>query len=156
MYAFVFALALHTIAATVWVGGMFFAHMALRPAIADLAPALRLDIIRRVLGRFFDLVWLAIVTLLATGYGVLLLGYRGGISGGGPHIDVMQIIGLTMMALFAYMFFAPWQSFQRELAEGQIEAAARHQARIRRIVGINLILGLITAAVGATGTLWAY
>jgi uncharacterized membrane protein len=156
MFAFAFALALHTIAAIIWVGGMFFAHMALRPALAEMSPAERLGLWRRVLPRFFTWVWVAIVTLLVTGYGVLLFGYRGGLGGGGLHIDVMQTTGSVMMLLFTYLFFAPWQTFKRAIAAGDLAKAAEQQGRIRMIVTINLALGLFTAAFGATGMLWAY
>ena len=156
MFAFALALALHTVAAIVWVGGMFFAHMALRPSLAEMSPSERLGLWRQVLPRFFFWVWIAIITLLVTGYGVLLFGYRGGLDGGGLHIDVMQSTGSVMMVLFSYLFFAPWQAFKRRFAEGDLAKAAQQLGRIRVIVTINLVLGLFTAAFAATGMLWAY
>jgi uncharacterized membrane protein len=156
MLSFTLALALHTLAALVWVGGMFFAHMVLRPAVAELPPAERLALWARVFPRFFRWVWLSVAVLLATGYGVLLLGYRGGVTGGGPHIDIMQVTGLTMAALYVYLYFGPWRAFRHAMAAADLPAAAAAQAGIRRIVTINLVLGLFTTAVGATGGLWAY
>ena len=67
------ALILHTIAAVVWVGGMFFALLALRPATAPLEPSPRLELWSRVLGRFFAWVIAAIVLLLACGYGMIFV-----------------------------------------------------------------------------------
>ena len=58
------ALIVHTLAAVVWVGGMFFAHQALRPAAAALDPPLRLPLWSRVFDRFFAWVIAAIVLLL--------------------------------------------------------------------------------------------
>jgi uncharacterized membrane protein len=156
MLAYALALALHTVAAVVWVGGMFFAHMALRPAMAAMQPADRLGLWLRVLPRFFAWVWAAVLVLLATGYGVLFLGYRGGLDGAGLHVDVMQVTGLVMMVLFTYLFFAPWQAFKRAMKAGELAEAAENLARIRLIVTINLTLGLFTAAIGATGALWSY
>ncbi|MEW5726677.1 MAG: CopD family protein [Pseudomonadota bacterium] len=153
---FAVAIGLHTLAAVIWVGGMFFAHMALRPSVTEMAPADRLGLWRRVLPRFFLWVWLSILVLLVTGYGVLLTGYRGGIGGGALHVDVMQATGLLMMALFTYMFFGPFKSFKRALAAGEIPDAAASQARIRQIVTINLGLGLFTVFVGAAGTFVGY
>ena len=49
------ALILHAWAAVVWVGGMFFALLALRPATAPLEPGPRLDLWSRVLGAVFRL-----------------------------------------------------------------------------------------------------
>lgn len=156
MLAFALALAIHTLAAVIWVGGMFFAHVILRPAALDLAPPERLGLWRRVLPRFFAWVWASIAALLATGYGVLLLGYRGGITGGGLHIDLMQVVGLVMMANFTYLFLGPFRAFRHHVDAARFPQAADALARVRIIVTINLVLGLFTTAIGATGTLWAY
>jgi len=156
MTGFILALAVHLIAATIWVGGMFFAHVVLRPSVMDMAPPDRLALWRKVLPRFFAWVWASIAAILATGYGVLLLGYRGGLGGGGLHIDIMQVTGLIMTANFVFLYFGPFGSFKRLLEEGDIKGAAAAQNRIRQIVVVNLILGLLTMAVGGTGTLWAY
>ncbi len=156
MLPYALALALHTVAAVIWVGGMFFAHMALRPAMAAMEPAERLGLWLRLLPRFFAWVWAAVFALLATGYAMLFLGYLGGLGGAGLYVDVMQVTGLVMMVLFVYLFFAPWQAFKRAMKAGDLAEAAENQARIRRIVAINLILGLFTAAIGSTGAAGAY
>lgn len=146
-------LGLHTMAAVIWVGGMFFAHTALRPALAASDPALRLEVWRRVLPRFFAWVWLSILTLLVTGYGVIVYGY-GGFAGLAPHINIMQGIGLLMMLLYAALYFRPYAAFRRALDTGNNMAATAALGRIRQIISINLPLGLITSAVGATGGFW--
>lgn len=156
MLPYSLALALHTVAAVIWVGGMFFAHMALRPALAAMEPAERLGLWLRLLPRFFAWVWAAVLALLATGYGMLFLGYLGGLGGGGMTVDVMQVTGLVMMVLFVYLFFAPWQAFKRAMKAGDLAEAAENQARIRRIVTVNLVLGLVTTAIGASGAAGAY
>lgn len=149
------ALAFHTVAAVIWVGGMFFAHMALRPALLEMAPAERLALWGRILPRFFGWVWASILALLATGYGVIFWGYEG-FHALGTHIHIMQATGLLMMALYLFLYLAPYQSFRRALAQGDLADAAAQQAKIRQIIGINLPLGLFTAAIGATGAFWAY
>jgi uncharacterized membrane protein len=40
------------------------------------------------------------------------------------------------------------------VAAGETEAAGSQLATIRLMVGINLVLGLITVAVGASGRYW--
>jgi uncharacterized membrane protein len=156
MIAFVVALAIHLVASVIWVGGMFFAHVVLRPSVMEMSPPERLALWRRVFPRFFAWVWASIAALLVSGYGVLFLGYRGGIGGGGLHIDLMQVTGLIMIANFVFLYFGPFGSFKRLLEAGDIPAAAVAQGRIRQIVVVNLVLGLFTIAVGGTGTLWAY
>lgn len=156
MLFYTLALALHALATLTWVGGMIFAHLILRPAIADMALPLRLALWRRVLPRFFAFVWVSIAALLVSGYGVLFLGYRGGFTGGAAHIDIMQITGLIMIANFIYLYFGPFQAFKRRVDTEENAKAAGSLGRIRLVVAINLVLGLATTAIGATGTLWAY
>ncbi|MGE5504413.1 MAG: hypothetical protein ACM31L_08310 [Actinomycetota bacterium] len=155
-YLYGIGIALHTIAAVVWVGGMFFAHVVLRPALMDATPAVRLGLWRRVFPLFFSRVWLSILTLLVTGYGVLLTGYRGGVSGGALHVDTMQVTGLTMMALYLYLWFVPYRAFKGAMEIDDLPAAAAAQGRIRQVVTINLILGLFTVFIGAAGTFIGY
>jgi uncharacterized membrane protein len=146
-------LIVHALAAVIWVGGMFFAYMVLRQALGPIDPSARLDLWRRVLGRFFPWVWASIVALLASGYGMIFFGL-GGFAGAGVHVHVMQATGLLMMALFLHLYFAPWRRLQRALAHKDHETAARQLNQIRRIVAINLALGLITVAIGASGRYW--
>jgi uncharacterized membrane protein len=146
-------LLVHALAAVIWVGGMFFAYTVLRPATGALDPHARLDLWGQVLGRFFPWVWASIVALLASGYGMIFLGL-GGFAGAGVHVHVMQASGLLMMALFLHLYFAPWRRLRRALAAGDDQAAAVQLDQIRRIVAINLVLGLITVAIGASGRYW--
>ncbi|MFP6688130.1 MAG: hypothetical protein VCD31_02255 [Alphaproteobacteria bacterium] len=74
------ASALHIIAAVVWVGGMFFAVLVLRPSAGALEPADRLALWGRVFARFFPWVWASIVLLLASGYWMIFAG-KGGFAG---------------------------------------------------------------------------
>jgi uncharacterized membrane protein len=146
-------IAVHVLAAIVWVGGMFFAYVVLRPAAGELEPMVRLALWRGVLGRFFPWVWASVLGLLLSGYGMLLLGL-GGFAGAGLHVHLMQALGLVMMALFGHLYFVPWRRLQRALDQGEGAAAAGPLDQIRRIVAINLALGLITAAIGASGRFW--
>ncbi len=62
------AIVLHVLSSVLWVGGMFFAYMALRPvAAATLEPPQRLTLWAGVFGRFFPWVWTSIVVLLVNG-----------------------------------------------------------------------------------------
>src|SRR5215467_1281421 len=109
------AVILHAFSAVVWVGGMFFAHQALRPAAVVLEPGPRLLLWSRVLGRFFAWVIAAIVLLLLSGY-ILVLGVLGGFSRVGLHVNLMQGIGILMMLLFFHLYFAPWRRFRLAVA----------------------------------------
>src|ERR1700722_3418572 len=143
----VVALAFHILAAVIWVGGMFFAYMVLPPGAGPLDPATRLPLWHRVFGRFFPMVWAAIVALLVSGYAMVFLGF-GGFAHVGPHVHIMQATGILMMLIFFHLYFAPWKRFRRAIAAGDLPAAGRNLETIRVIVATNLVLGLITALIG--------
>ncbi len=147
---FALALALHVIAAALWVGGMFLLHFSLRPNLGALEPPQRLTLMRGTLGRFFPVVWMDIAVLLATGYFLIFAAY-GGFAGAGMHIHLMNGLGLVMMALFAHLFFAPWKRMRRAVEAGDWPTAGTNLGQIRLIVTINLALGLIVLAVASGG-----
>jgi uncharacterized membrane protein len=144
----------HILAAVIWVGGMFFAHVMLRPSVAPLEPAQRLALWRRVFSRFFPAVWLTIIALLGSGYGMVLFG-MGGFANARLHVHIMQAIGIVMMLAFGHLYFAPWRRFRRLLDAGDVAGAAAQLTQIRAIVTINLALGLIVVVIGATGRYWS-
>lgn len=139
------AVTLHLLGTIVWVGGMFFAHMALRPAATELLePPLRLPFLKRTLDRFFVWVWIAIALILVTGYWVFLGIHQGQM---GLYVDLMQWIGLLMMGLFSFIYFFPYKRMGKALDKGDIPLAGAQMAVIRRIIGINLILGMATSVI---------
>jgi uncharacterized membrane protein len=146
-------IALHVLAAFVWVGGMFFAYQVLRPSAGPLETPMRLALWRRVFGRFFPWVWASVVLLLATGVVMIFVEF-GDFARASVYVSIMMSVGIVMMLLFAHLYFAPWRRFQRALDGGDAPAAGRNLDQIRRIVAINLVLGLATAAVGASGRYW--
>jgi uncharacterized membrane protein len=147
------ALIVHILAALVWVGGMFFAHQVLRPAAAALDPGLRLPLWSRVFDRFFAWVIAAIVLLLASGY-ALVFGLYGGFRALPFYVNLMQAIGIVMMLLFFHLYFAPWRRFRGAVARQDWAESGRQLGRIRTIVTVNLVLGLIVVAIGGSGRYW--
>jgi uncharacterized membrane protein len=142
------ALTLHLLGTIVWVGGMFFAHMALRPAAQELLePPQRLPLLKRVLDRFFQWVWAAILLILTSGYWIFFATHGGKTL---LYVHIMSGIGLVMTGLFAFLYFGPYRKMGRALAAGDLPAAGAAMALIRRIIGINLVLGLIEAVLGAS------
>jgi len=155
MVLFTLALMLHTFGVIVWVGGLFFVAAVLMPAVQTWADTERFAVLARVVPLYFRWVWLAIVAIVATGYGVLLLGYRGGVGGGGFYVDAMQMLGIAMVLGFAYVDWVPWRAFLRARAAGDmVRATAKlHSARSGLLALMSA--GFITAAIGATGSFWA-
>lgn len=143
----------HILAAVVWVGGMFFAVLALRPATATLGVEPRLALWSRTLGRFFAWVIAAIVLLLASGF-ALILRVFGGFARIGLYIQLMMGLGIVMMLLFFHVYFAPWRRFRAAVARGDWAEGGRQLNQIRLLVTVNLVLGLITVAIGGSGRYW--
>ena len=143
-------LAFHILAAVIWVGGMFFAHMVLRPSAGPLDTPTRLALWGRVLGRFFTWVWLSIAALLVSGFAMVMIGF-GGFASLGHYINVMMAVGIVMMLLFAHVYFGPWKRFRRAVAGADWTEAERNIKQIRILVTVNLVLGLLTVVVGASG-----
>ena len=143
-YYFPIAISLHVIFAVVWVGGMFFAYMALRPVAAKLLePPVRLTLWSKTLMRFFIWVWLAIIIMPATGYWMIFAGFNG-FAGVAWYVHVMQALGIVMILLFLHVFFAPYMRLRRALKEDNYQVAGENLNQIRKFVGINLLLGLLT------------
>lgn len=145
------ALTLHLLAAVIWVGGMFFAWMVLRPVAAvSFEPPQRLTLWRDVFTRFFPWVWAAVVILPVTGLWLALRVY-GGLGGSPPYVHVMLTIGLVMILIYLHLYFAPWRRLRAAVAAGDWAAGGKALATIRRLVGINLILGLVLLSTVSAG-----
>ena len=145
------ALFLHILAAVIWVGGMFFAHVVLRPvAAAQLEPPVRLTLWVGVFKRFFPLVFAAIAVLLVTGYW-MVLSFYGGFAAVGLHVHIMVWTGYVMMLIFLHLFFAPFKRLQRAVAAEDWAAGGKSLAQIRIMVGVNLLIGLAIIAIASGG-----
>lgn len=142
-------IALHALAAVIWVGGLFFLVGILRPAAASVPLGERLPLLSIAIGRFFLWVWIAIFTLLITGYAMtFMLGRMGGVP---AYIYVMQAVGWAMILLQGHIFFAPWRRVRAALNAGALADAGRAMTQLRLFASINLVLGLIVVAVAAGG-----
>jgi uncharacterized membrane protein len=142
--------ALHVISVVIWVGGMFFAYMFLRPAAAsELEAPARLNLWRKVFGRFFPWVWASVVLVPVTGVGLTVP--FGGFSGSGLYIHAMTGLGVIMIFIFLHVFFAPFKRIKRCLDEGDIDGAAKQLNQIRMLVGLNTLIGIVTIFIATAG-----
>jgi uncharacterized membrane protein len=132
--------AVHVLCAVVWVGGMFFAYVVLRPSLSTLEPLQRIAIHTQVFRRFFLVVWHAMPLILITGFAVLF-GFYGGPAYVGWNIHLMMLLGLIMSAVFLFIVFGPYARFRRTTDRNRAAAA---MDTIRKLIGVNLVLGIIT------------
>lgn len=146
-----FAISLHLLAAVVWIGGMFFAYMCLRPsAAAILEPPARLRLWSATFARFFPWVWIAIIILPASGYWIVFK-VMNGLGSAGLHIQLMNALGIAMILLYLYVYFLPYRQLKEAIITEQWPQGAQALAQIRRIVGTNLVLGLIVTVIASAG-----
>lgn len=145
------AIALHLIAAVIWVGGMFFAYMALRPVAAQLLePPVRLLLWSHTFARFFVWVWVSIAVLPITGYWMVIQIW-GGFEGTDLSIKLMHILGWIMIFIYLFVFFKPYRQLKQRIANQDYKAAGNSLALIRRIIAVNLSLGLIVVVIAGGG-----
>ncbi|GAA4336261.1 CopD family protein [Variovorax defluvii] len=143
-------LLLHLLAAAFWVGGMAVMHFAVRPsAVAVLEPPLRLPLMAQALSRFLAGVAVAIAVLLASGFGMVWL--AGGFARVHWSVHAMLGIGLMMMALYLHIRFAPHPRLQRAVAAREWPVAAAQLNTIRKLVELNLVLGVVVFALAIVG-----
>lgn len=145
------AIALHLLSAVVWVGGMFFAYVVLRPTAGKLLESSqRLPLWSETFRRFFVWVWVAIVLLVTTG-NWMIFGFYGGMTKAGLHIHIMNGIAWIMIVLFIYLNLVPIKGLRNSVEDRDWPSGAEHLARIRRIVAINLSLGLTIVVIASAG-----
>ena len=147
----VLTLVLHVLSVVIWVGGMFFAYVCLRPiAASQLEPPLRLQLWVGVFGKFFPFVWIAVILLPLTGYMMISSLYDG--MGNAPlYVHLMNGTGSLMIFIYLHVFFAPYQRLKRAVAAQDWPTGAKALAQIRVLVGVNTALGLLTALIASGG-----
>ena len=141
------ALFLHVISDVIWVGGMFVAYMAVRPAAGEvLDPPQRLRLWTGIFRRFFPWVWAAVVVILATGFWMM-----GEMARVPIYIMVMTAIGIVMSAIFMHVYFSPFARLKASVAAEDWKAGGAALNQIRILVGTNLLLGIVNIAVATLG-----
>src|SRR5690606_41416349 len=94
---------LHILGFTIWIGGMFFAYMALRPVVADqLEGPPRLSLWAGVFGKFFPWVWLSIALVPGSGLHMMAL-----IGKPPVYVAATFVLGAVLTMIFADLFLPP-------------------------------------------------
>ena len=143
---------LHVLSLIVWIGGMFFAHFFLRPAVQALEPPQRLRLMHDVLQRFLSAVTVAVVAVLGSGLWMIGRVAKQTVQSGGAFAmpldwTLMATLGLVMVAIFGHIRFALFKRLQRAVAASDWPAGGLAMASIRRWVGVNLVLGVVTVVI---------
>ncbi|WP_434605404.1 CopD family protein [Pseudomonas sp. R1-7] len=149
MTPFALVYTLHLLAALIWVGGMFFAWMVLRPAaITALEGPARLKLWVEVFQRFFVWVWVAVVLLPISGVGLIHMRFAG-FETAPRYVQVMMGLYIVMTALFIRIQGLQLPALRAAVTAQDWPTGAAMLGKIRRLVGINLLIGLLVVAIGA-------
>ena len=145
------SLVLHILSAVVWVGGMFFAYMFLRPVAAmQLEPPARLQLWVGVFKKFFPFVWLALLFLPLTGY-MMIFDIWGSMSYTPLYIHIMNGLGMVMILIYLHVYFAPFKRLKEAVIKQDWPEGGRNLNIIRKMVGINTLIGLVVIIVASAG-----
>jgi len=140
---------LHLAGVVVWVGGMFFAYVCLRPtAVELLEPPQRLRLWRGVFARFFTWVWWAVLLIAASG--LVMIGQHG-FGAAPPGWHLMMTSGLLMIGIYIYVATIPYAALVQAVEAEDWKSGGAALNRIRQLVGTNLLLGLLTIGFATLG-----
>lgn len=142
---------LHQFAVIIWIGGMFFAFMVLRPVVnQQLKSPQTLIFWRAVFAIFFHWVWLSITIILASG--LHMISQMGGFEKLPFNVYLMAALGIMMMLIFFYVFFTAYRQFKRFVAVEEWQHASIALVQIHVLIGLNLIIGLVTVVIAILDT----
>ncbi|WP_404440544.1 CopD family protein [Stutzerimonas chloritidismutans] len=146
MTAFALLYSLHVLAAVIWIGGMFFAWMVLRPAaVSELQAPERLKLWSEVLRRFFKWVWITVLVLPISGIGMWHMRFEG-LAAVPRYVHIMAGLFLVMLALFLRIQLLQLPELKRAVSTQSWPEGGAALGKIRQLVGINLLLGLLIVA----------
>ena len=149
--ALTISIVLHILSAVVWVGGMFFAYMFLRPvAASQLEPPVRLTLWAGVFKKFFPFVWLSVLFLPLTGY-LMIFDIWGSMGATPLYVHIMNGLGIFMILIYLHVYFAPFKRLNEAVIKQDWQEGGRNLNIIRKMVGINTVIGLITIIVVSAG-----
>lgn len=140
---------LHLLATTVWIGGMSFNILVLRPSLTIVDPPQRVKLVGQVLNRFLYLAWISILILIVTGiftatptnlnYGILL---------SIKHIIVTAMV--IIVAIISFILFPKLRKFISQTGSMKLSSEITELlGRIVLLVKFNLILGIIVLLITA-------
>jgi uncharacterized membrane protein len=134
--------ALHLLCAVLWVGGLFFAYVVLRPSMAAIEAPQRMLLHTRVFKKFFLVIWHAMPVILLSGGAMIALQWD--MATAPWQIHAMMGLGLVMAAVFLAIVFGPYRQFRRTTDRNRMASSLDS---IRKLIGVNLVLGLATVIV---------
>lgn len=142
---------LHVLSTVIWVGGMFFAYVCLRPTAAQqLEPPQRLTLWVGLFEKFFPFVWVSVVLLPLTGFGLMFATWKS-FAAAPLYVHIMYGLGTVMILIYMHIYFAPYKRLKQAVAIQDWPAGGQQLNQIRVMIKINLSLGIIVIGVASGG-----
>jgi uncharacterized membrane protein len=109
---------IHVLSIIVWIGGMVYTLMFLRPSVVSLEPPLRVKLMHDVLGRFFKAVLLLSSVAVLSGFWMVGRVAKQAVQAGASYTwptawVVMAVLGVIMFLIFAHIRFALYKRLRR-------------------------------------------
>ena len=146
-----FLLFFHLLGVSIWIGGMFFALCCLRPAAMQLLdPPQRLPLDARCTGALLSL-GDGVRLSLSWSSGLAIMAHVG-FANAPKGWHWMMTSGIAMMLIFGHIYGAGYRRLGRAVAASDWPAAGVAMNSIRRLVAINLGLGVLTIALATLGS----
>jgi uncharacterized membrane protein len=139
---------IHVLSIIVWIGGMVYTLMFLRPSVVSLEPPLRVKLMHDVLGRFFKAVLLLSSVAVLSGFWMVGRVAKQAVQAGASYTwptawVVMAVLGVIMFLIFAHIRFALYKRLQRAVAAADWPSGGVALEQIRLWVSVNLVVGIV-------------
>ena len=142
---------LHVLSAVIWVGGMFFAYVCLRPvAASQLEPPQRLQLWLGVFAKFFPFVWASIILLPLTGF-LMIFSIWKSMAATPLYVHLMLSMGIVMIFIYLHAFFSPYKKLKLAISAQDWPLGGKALGQMRTLVGVNLIIGITVVLIATAG-----
>jgi uncharacterized membrane protein len=147
-------MAVHILAVIIWLGGLFLLCVVLTPSVRNLDLTTAVPLWHGVLSRFLVWGWIGLALILATGIAMMLIEFGGFANIPNFHRANMAI-GIPAIALYGYLYFAPWKRFRRAATSNDLTGAKGQIKQVQALMATVLALGLLASIVSVVAHYYA-
>jgi uncharacterized membrane protein len=140
-----FWVVLHVVGVVLWVGGMGFSQMVLRPATASMEAPARVRFMMDVLGRFFRLVTVSLVLIWVSGLAMLA---PVGMKNAPLSWHIMYGLATITTVIFIVIYGLYLGKAKPALANNDIAGAGAVLMKLRVLISINFVLATLAMVAG--------
>ena len=139
----------HAIAAVTWIGGIFFAYTALKPAEPVYTPEAKSKLWLKVYAVFVRWVGCSIAVMWLSCMAVVGM-TEDPIGNMTKHSIGLLSLGSILTVTTLAVILGPWQRLNRQVEDRDFSAADQTVLRLRRYLMVNFILGIAMMAFAFT------